>query len=231
MNRSEASEDQDQFKTILSRMTREKMQDTVQPQTVLITLQSIMEFVQDIVEQLEKSELSLPSACCSGCSYCCHSQIKVIPAEALLIFAFIEKYFDPAQIKALKARIQSNRLLVKGKTFKQRVAIKDKTPCIFLINAACSIYAARPLICRSWHSFDRSACEAAFTSGNHNAEIKTFAARNYMFGIAREVFQDMGDQMDLENGIYIMPEAIWNCFIPSSPLENWLLGKQVFHPA
>jgi hypothetical protein len=60
--------------------------------------------------------------------------------------------------------------------------------------------------------------------------METFEARNYMFGSARKVFQDLSVQMKFETGIYTLPEAIGNCLSMSSPLTNWLAGKIVFQP-
>jgi len=55
-------------------------------------------------------------------------------------------------------------------------------------------------------------------------------AFRYVFSIARELFQDLNNQMKLESGIFEMPIAIANCFNISSPLVHWLKGSQVFNP-
>lgn len=222
--------DQDHFRSILAKITHEKLDYQSMPATILVALGEIMEFLQSVVGQLEKEGHSMPVACGSGCSYCCHSQINVIPVEALLIFSFVEKTFDYDEIRDLKVKIKNNQLLTAGKTFKDRVAIKDLTPCVFLgKNGQCGIYSARPLICRSWHSFDRSVCESAFVSGNHNAQIEVFEGRNYMYSSARDVFQDLSVQLDIETGIYKMSDAILNCFSMPTPLVAWLAGASVFN--
>lgn len=230
MDPSEGLEDLDDFKAILSQITQKKLADKVQIKPLPAIFQEMMEFVQELAGRLEKSDISPPVACSSKCSYCCYSHIKVIPVEALLIFSFIEQHFTASDIRDLKGRIHNNDLLMKGKSSKERVAIKDRTPCIFLKNNQCSIYPARPLICRSWHSFDKTECERAFIAGNHTAKIETFAVREYMFNTAREVFQEISDQMDVENGVYEMPAAILSCFMLSRPLENWRKGNPVFDP-
>jgi len=89
MEKTGASVDMDQFQSILSKMTHEKLDYQGMPATILVTLQEIMEFVQIVAAQLEKGGHSAKVACGNGCSYCCHSQITVIPVEALLIFSFI----------------------------------------------------------------------------------------------------------------------------------------------
>jgi len=213
-------------------MTHEKLDSLRMSATILVTLQEMMEFVQGVVAQLEQSNHSPKTSCGSGCSYCCHSQINIIPVEALLIFSLIETSFNLHEIRDLKIKIQDNHLLTTGKTFAQKVAIKDQTPCVFLVGTGqCRIYSARPFICRSWHSFDKDACEAAFVSGNPDAEMEVFEARNYMFGTARKVFQDLSLEMKIQTGIYKMSDAIGQCFLNATPLTNWLSGQAVFKAA
>jgi Fe-S-cluster containining protein len=232
METTQTPVDLDPFKSIVSRITHEKLDTLRMSATILVTLQEIMEFVQGVVVQLEKSNHSPKAACGSGCSYCCHSQINIIPVEALLIFSLIETSFTPREIRELKIKIQDNHLLTTGKTFAEKVAVKDQTPCVFLVETGqCRIYSARPFICRSWHSFDKDACESAFVSGNPDAGMEVFEARNYMFSTARKVFQDLSLEMKMETGIYKMPDAIGHCFLNSTPLTSWLSGQSVFKPS
>lgn len=230
METTQTPVDLDPFSAIVSRMTHEKLDLLRMSATILVTLQEMMEFVQGVVVQLERLNHSPKTSCGSGCSYCCHSQINIIPVEALLIFSFIETSFNLREIRDLKIKIQDNHLLTTGKTFAQKVAIKDQTPCVFLFKTGqCRIYSARPFICRSWHSFDKEACEAAFVSGNQDAEMEVFEARNYMFSTARKVFQDLSIQMKIQTGIFKMPDAIGHCFLNATPLASWLSGKKVFN--
>ena len=229
MESTETSVDPDPFSSIVSKIIHEKLNLHEMSATILVAVQEIMEFVQGVVVQLEQSNHSPKTACGSGCSYCCHSQINLIPVEALLIFSFIETSFNRREIRDLKTKIQKNHLLTTGKTFMEKVIIKDQTPCVFLGKTGqCRIYSARPFICRSWHSFDKSACESAFISGNHAAEIEVFEARNYMFSTARNLFQELSIRKEIETGIYKMPDAIGQCFLHSKPLVRWLSGESVF---
>ena len=133
-----------EFKTILVNITREKMTSGTHQDTILAALQAVMVFAQEIIEQLEASGQSPAVSCGSGCSFCCHSLIKVIPAEALLIESFIRRHFIDSDIQALKEKINEYQKLVDGKSLEKRVLIKDQTPCIFLKNNICCIYPVRP---------------------------------------------------------------------------------------
>lgn len=57
---------------------------------ILPVFQEVLEFSESIVENLEENGQSPKVACRSGCTYCCHSQVNIIPIEALLISAFIK---------------------------------------------------------------------------------------------------------------------------------------------
>jgi hypothetical protein len=59
-------------------MTHEKLDYQGMSATILVTLQEMMEFVQLVVAQLERTGHSPKVACGKGCSYCCHSQINII---------------------------------------------------------------------------------------------------------------------------------------------------------
>ena len=228
MEKTEGSSEPNEFKTILLNLAREKMTHGKHKDTILVATQTVMDFVQETIEKLETSGQSPKVSCGSGCSFCCHSLIRVIPAEALLIAAYVRKNFIDNDIQVLKKTIQEYRMLIHGKTFKNRVAIKDKTPCIFLKNNNCSIYPVRPFICRAWNSLDKSVCRSAFLSGNHNAEIETSPARNFIFSTAREIFQEMDIQMALKTGLFEIPGAIQDCLKHGDSLNRWCNSKPVF---
>jgi Fe-S-cluster containining protein len=228
MEKTETSAEADQFKCILLDIVKDRLSCGTHQATILVALQDVMEFVQTIIDKLETSGQSPLVSCRSGCSYCCHSLIKVIPAEALLIDSFLRRNLLNNDIQILKTSILKYQLLVKGKTLKERVSIKDKTPCIFLKEDDCSIYPVRPFICRAWNSLDQSVCKSSFLSGNHNAEIETSPVRNYMFSTAREIFQEMDIQMLLNTGLYDIPGAILDCLAHVDSLERWCISKPVF---
>ncbi|WP_299981785.1 YkgJ family cysteine cluster protein [Desulfobacula sp.] len=228
MEKTEGFAEPNEFKTILVNFTREKMIHGTHQDTILVATQAVMVFVQEMIEQLEASGQSPAVSCGSGCSFCCHSLIKVIPAEALLIESFIRHHFIDSDIQVLKKKIYDYQILVDGKSLKKRVLIKDQTPCIFLKNSICRIYPVRPFICRAWNSLDRSACQSAFRSANHNAEIEASPVRNFIFGTAREIFQEMDSQMALETGLYKIPGAILDCLSHTDSLKRWCMNEPVF---
>jgi len=166
--------------------------------------------------------------CASGCSFCCHSRIHVTPLEAILISAHIQANFSPDEQRHLKTRIRDNLAHTRGQSLVQRVAIKDQTPCIFLDHHACMVYDQRPFICRTWNSLDRRDCEAAFVSGNHDAEIPCLSAPNYVYTLARDVVQSVCTRMRLETGRVELVTAMDQCLALTDAADTFARGETIF---
>lgn len=81
--------------------------------------------------------------CAEGCSACCHVDLTVFAVEAMAILAWFESLPTCEQI-ALTQRLNPDQ-----QTMGRNAAGKKNLACVFLLNNACTAYAARPLICRS----------------------------------------------------------------------------------
>lgn len=219
---------QDPLKQLLFENIQTKLQENPFAQSILPAFEQIMEFAQVIIEQLEESGQSPSVSCQCGCSYCCHSQVKIIPIEALSIYTYIKQTFNDIEISDLKKRISSFHGLTRGKTFEQRFSMKQMLPCIFLKSEQCCIYKARPSICRSWNSLSQSDCITAYNSKNSQAEIESSPARNYVYGSARELFELITRQQALQTHTLHMPQAIDDCFNNPDPLTQWSRGIDIF---
>ena len=90
--------------------------------------------------------LEAVGACRAGCAHCCHIPVALSGKEAELLAKASGRTIteprapirpallsDPAQVEAATARLQQ---------------WPTGTPCPFLVDSACSVYAARPLACR-----------------------------------------------------------------------------------
>jgi Fe-S-cluster containining protein len=87
--------------------------------------------------------------CRLGCNYCCKDErITLTEKEAVLAVRHMEAQLDAEQ----KARVVAS-ILASAPTSDQA-----SVPCAFLIDERCSIYASRPLACRSYFSRSESSC-------------------------------------------------------------------------
>lgn len=217
------------FKDILEDLFREKIYNSFIDNAVLPVLKDVMAYSHDIVDALEHSNQSPAVACGPGCSYCCHSQIHVLPIEALLILSFLSECFTRKQILRLMDRIEQRLQRTREKSLGSLFLIKKELPCIFLENGICSIYHVRPFICRAWNSMDSSLCEKIFNSGKFDDEIASSSARNLVFESSRSLFSDFGKQLKLETGPFEMTQAVFNCLKATNPLPLWLSGQNILN--
>ena len=88
-------------------------------------------------------------ACKKGCSYCCHMQVIVTQVEADFI--------------AARSGVAAKRLTTPGNP-NSGYWINAAKPCPFLRVNQCSIYAYRPVNCRTHVSFEQDAQKCSFDS-------------------------------------------------------------------
>jgi Fe-S-cluster containining protein len=97
-----------------------------------------------------------PVACASGCSHCCHQPVSVTPAEAFAIVHYLRQTRSEQDLAVLVERLEQRRAATEGLTRAQQYS--PEYPCLFLVEGTCSIYDARPLVCRGMNSLDAEDC-------------------------------------------------------------------------
>lgn len=119
------------------------------------------------------TRLRLRLACTAGCNHCCATPVSLIGPEALAIAAHIHADFSPAEQAALGERIAAYQSARSTAT-----ATASPSPmCPLNVDGKCTVYAARPLNCRKWHSFAESACRRLFRDGDRTTPIPRSPAR------------------------------------------------------
>lgn len=105
--------------------------------------------------------LSQPSngdvACRQGCSHCCHQTVGVTPLEAFAIVAHLVSSRSDGELTVLQAALEERVRETRGLTAAEQYS--PRFPCVFLVDGGCSIYEARPLVCRGMNSLDADACQ------------------------------------------------------------------------
>ncbi len=135
-------------------------------------------YADQIITQLEKSgDASSEIACKAGCPYCCSMQISITPPEAIVLGTHVVDNYNTAAKNELLKKIDHNIRLTYQKTQDEKVQNWQETPCIFLKEGSCSVYAIRPFVCRSWHSLDVRQCIDSWRSKDKEAEIDSLFHR------------------------------------------------------
>jgi Fe-S-cluster containining protein len=94
--------------------------------------------------------------CGSGCVSCCYVTVMSMPFEILAVARHILETKAPAEIEALKARLQEVAALPIDPALRAKAA----HPCALLQDGLCTAYEVRPVVCRMTLSQSRAACEA-----------------------------------------------------------------------
>jgi len=95
-------------------------------------------------------------ACAKGCSACCHLFVAVPPGVAEVIAAHVNSSFTPAEREKLVLRLEEKVANDAASAAPQTL----RAPCALLDDGgSCTIYAVRPLSCRSFTSTSLPRCE------------------------------------------------------------------------
>jgi hypothetical protein len=127
------------------------------------TAQGVSRFANDCADDVFATleEIQGAPACSKGCSYCCHQIVGVRVDEAVSIANFLRAMLTAEDLAQAIADIEAKVERVRGLLVDDYV--RQQIPCAFLgADGACSIYRARPLACRAWHSLDAAECKNVF---------------------------------------------------------------------
>lgn len=120
----------------------------------------------DSVSEKRYRRMGEKAACMAGCAYCCCVVVQVHRHELELLVRHLKGKFAAEDLAALKQRI---RRVIEGRA-------KGNRPRCALLGAddRCSVYAVRPMYCRSCNSPDAEECKAYELEGDETPR-RTFA--------------------------------------------------------
>jgi hypothetical protein len=100
------------------------------------TLMELLTFAYDFLDKFNREFVSTFTSCSKGCSHCCRMDVQVTSLEAEYIVVGTGIHHSPSA----------------------RFTRGHKTACPFLSDGGeCSIYAVRPLFCRTYHALSAPA--------------------------------------------------------------------------
>ncbi|MBM4275628.1 MAG: hypothetical protein FJ134_14380 [Deltaproteobacteria bacterium] len=185
-------------------------------------------FLADYLVAAFEGANALPQAiaCQSGCHVCCFNQVELTPAEALFLGDYVDRYFSPEEKTRLLARIDRNLKLKAGKDKKEIAAIRHKLPCPFLRAKKCSVYPARPLLCRAMHSLNAEHCRQEILSPLSHFE---FYSHRYEIILSVIAGLDAGCRaLGCQSRALDLARAVRDFVQSPGPMEEWIRGKTVF---
>lgn len=111
-----------------------------------------------ILDITTKSHVKQPAACGRGCHYCCRTLVTATAPEILRLARAVKARPDIA------ARIRT--AAVQARATPATTPQTARQPCPVLDAEVCSLYEARPLVCRSLLSHSLDACIRIFVQDN-----------------------------------------------------------------
>jgi Fe-S-cluster containining protein len=91
-------------------------------------------------------------ACAPGCVFCCFLWTDALPLEVLRIADHLRCTASPEDLAEVRQRLRQRLTAPLG-----------QRPCgLLTTDGCCAVYAIRPMTCRGFHSFSKSACQASY---------------------------------------------------------------------
>lgn len=162
--------------------------------------------------------------CKAGCDYCCHQHVHLSAAEAFFLAEAVER---SPQAEALKARVRETadklRRWDAAKRFKKRV------PCPMLgDDGLCSVYEARPFICRGNNSTSRTACATGFQAGDPGFSAPAVRGLFMLGFLARKGYVDGLKQAGAPSRSLELSGALAAIFKTENAFEKWISRQDIF---
>ena len=171
-----------------------------------------------------------PVACAIGCTYCCHNQVEVTPAEVFLLASVISQYFSPRKLEILKEKILRTAALKVGKSKAELAAARQSQPCPLLAEDKCAAYPWRPFMCRAMHSLDQEHCRTSFSAGDLSGDA--YYLHRYVFPMSVSAGLAAGfKEVGCVTPVLELTQALGQVLLSPSLAERWLAGEDVFAEA
>jgi hypothetical protein len=156
-------------------------------------------------------------ACRAGCTYCCHNMVMATAPEVFLAARELRSRHDPQFVTAVAGRCDA---------FAIDAGVR-KSPCALLHDNLCSVYAARPTVCRKHTSFAVAACLADYEGRGGSIPIRRFDQ-----GVFECCAVALLIGVRLWNGrqgaVFELPGALRVVLRDPEAEERWLAGESVF---
>lgn len=141
-------------------------------------------------------------SCKRGCSHCCHLNVDIWPPEAKVIEWYCKEHNIPIDQEYLGRQMGYEPL---------EIPITPVSACVFLKNGECSIYEARPIMCRKYF----------VATPPDECDHKKYTPLNYKVTMVANVY------------VELLVSAIINALEPKLVAERMpkMILKQLNHPS
>lgn len=146
---------------------------------------------QRLTEGLRQEEVCA-IACRAGCGTCCHVNVSILWPEAFAIANYLIHL--PSEERGELVR-KLEHVALRTRWMEEEERIHLGIACPFLSDEqACSIYAVRPLLCRSVTSTDPDLCRQALDTAWEDVEVLV-VMNLFQKSLMEEAFRSVGDAL------------------------------------
>lgn len=157
---------------------------------------------------LDELTLDPPLACKRGCIHCCYNQVALTEPEAIALGLYLLETRDRQRLEELRSKTHALVENLKGRSWQDIGMARHTLPCLFLENGTCSVYAARPLVCRGWNSIDVAMCQHSNQSGDAMVSIENHAILRKLAESVQAGLLHGATSLNLEAGYLLMARAV-----------------------
>ena len=189
--------------------------------TAAIAFDSAITRLEPMVQPPER-----PLACGRGCAHCCHITVVTDVPTVLNLAEHIRAHFATDQREDLRRRMAKRIVAMLNPE-----RVKARLPCPLLVDGACSVYQARPLICRSFNSFDADACAREIMSGRPGITVPAYdVPLRVGMAVPKGVEEGLVEAGQFDGGIELV-RGLAIAMTGPDAAKRWLAGEELFYPA
>lgn len=165
--------------------------------------------------------------CCAGCACCCHEPLQVSILDAISVAAHL---LDQGKASEALPGLQEYEASIAHLGSSRESLKQSFDPCPFLDpQNRCTVYSARPVICRAFHSTNVGRCEEIVDQESPNRDVPMFTGLFGFRGLrltgARKALKDLG----LDDRPVVLARAVKLLLQDFDGIvEAWLDGKDCF---
>ncbi len=169
--------------------------------------------------------------CRQGCAWCCHEPLQVSILDAIAVAHYLRNQGRADEVRTTLEQHIEDKLGHYSLHYQELKRSFD--PCPFLNDDnLCSVYEARPVICRAFHSTDVTVCEKNVREKSASRSVPMYSPYFGFIGLAQEGARRAVRDLGLDDRPVVLAIAVKLLLSDFEGLvSGWLDGERVFDEA
>jgi Fe-S-cluster containining protein len=143
-----------------------------------------------------------------------------MPLEVLRIADYLQRSASPEDLAEVRRRLRERLSAPPG-----------ERPCgLLTVEGHCAVYAIRPMTCRGFHSFSKSACQASFEGRSSGPTAALDESLHMLVAAMQEGIERGLAEHGFESGWVELNEALLHVLDLPTSLISWLSREPIFPP-